>query len=87
LAKKSILRRVYRRELIMGYYYRITDKKGNVMVRDITGSELLGGTTNLSTVVRAVADRWSEDEEYSFFQSVTAEGMEMVERIRKRKDK
>lgn len=57
------------------------------MVRDITGSELLGGTTNLSTVVRAVADRWSEDEEYSFFQSVTAEGMEMVERIRKRKDK
>ena len=70
----------------MAYFYRITDKKGNV-IKDVTGSDLHGGTTNLSTVVRAVADRWSEDEDYSFFQSVTDEGMEMVERIRGRKDK
>ena len=66
----------------MGYFFMVTDKDGKVE-RNATGRELQGGTTNLSTVARTIADRGLKDGEYSVFKGVTAEAKEMVDSFRK----
>ena len=68
----------------MGYFFMVTDKDGEVK-RDATGSELRGGTTNLSTVARTIADMGLKDGQYSVFKNVTAEAKEWVEGFRKEK--